>query len=249
MMLKQPILVVDEQPQELQRYRSILASSEDPTTRVLSSANSAADALELASAAIDSSQGYALAIINLHLSTGMDGISAAQALRRLDDTIMIIFIADHNNYRADEIDRQLGHDIVFLNKPVSDDELRLLTRNTLEQWQQNKLQRSLSERMAKQPELDASDDQLDIKMLAELSQALSTVEQNMVVIRHEDEQIQQLHSRLQQALGDQYPSSEELDEVQQALQLALQKYRKYCASPELLSAVMRLRRLQKKLPT
>ena len=80
------------------------------------------------------------------------------------------------------------------------------------------------------------------------SLALSTVEQNMVVIRHEDEQIQQLHSRLQQALGDQYPSSEELGEVQQALQLALQKYRQYCASPELLSAVMRLRKLQKKLP-
>jgi len=248
MMLNHRILMVDEQPQQLQWYSSILAPNEDPSTTALSSVNSAAGALELASTAIHSGQGYALAIINLHLSTGMDGVSAAQELRRLDETIMIVFTADHNNYPADEIDQQLGHDIVFINKPVSADELRLLTRNTLEQWQQNKLQRSLSERMAKQPKLDANDDQIDIKMLAELSQALSTVKQNMVVIRHEDEQIQQLHSRLQQALGDQYPSSEELDEVQQALQLALEKYRKYCASPELLSAVMRLRRLQKKLP-
>ncbi|HIG36442.1 MAG TPA: hypothetical protein EYQ12_02265 [Oceanospirillaceae bacterium] len=38
---------------------------------------------------------------------------------------------------------------------------------------------------------------------------------------------------------------QQLDEVQQALQLALQKYRQYCASPELLSAVMRLRKITK----
>ena len=247
-MLKQRILVVDEHPQDCQLYRTVLAPSEDPNITTLTSTNTATHALELATEAFDSSQGYALAILDLRFSVGMDGLSAARELRHLDDSIMIIFISAHSDYSADEIDHQLGHDIVLLNKPVSADELRLLTRNTLEQWQQNKIQSSLSERMAKQIELDKSDDQLDIKMLAELSQALSTVEQNMVVIRHEDEQIQQLHSRLQQALGDQYPSSDELDEVQQALQLALQKYRQYCASPELLSAVMRLRKLQKKLP-
>ncbi|HCH31473.1 MAG TPA: hypothetical protein DE045_00840 [Oceanospirillaceae bacterium] len=248
MMLKPRILVVDEHPQDCRQYRAILEADGNLSIATLTSTDTAAQALELAAEAIDNGQSYTLAILDQRFSNGMDGVSAARELRRLDDTIVIAFISSHNDYNAADIDHQLGHDVVLLNKPVTSDELRLLTLNAGEQWQQNQNQRILSAQIAKVAERNNNGDQQAHKIFAELSQALSTVEQNMVIIRQEDEKIQLLHHQLQHTLADQYPSSEAVEEVQQALDAALQKYRQYCASPELLTAVMQLRKLQKNLP-
>ena len=247
-MLKQKVLVIDERQQDCHLYRSILVTDEDPTLEALTSTDTAEQALELAAEALEKGQAYPLAILDFRLSKGMDGMSAARELRRLDDRIIIIFITAHSDFSANDIDAEFGHDVMLLKKPISADELTLLTRNSLQQWLHNQDQHSLSSRVAKQADINNNErDGVAKKMLAELSQALSIVEQNMNVIRQEDEKIQHLHAQLQQALGDQYPSSEAMGDVQESLQQALFNYRKYCASPELLTAVVRLRKLQKSL--
>lgn len=157
-------LLIDDDPTILEAYRSVLAckgslkssnlhnlaqslfGSEVPTSNCteeeicfeLTEACQGAEGLQRVQEAITREERFAVAIIDMRMPPGLNGMETAQRLLQIDPEIEIVFITAYSDIPAEQVRAKLGHkDIDFLYKPVDSDQLLQVT----------------SERAARRPQL------------------------------------------------------------------------------------------------
>lgn len=78
---------------------------------------------------------FPLAFIDMRMPPGWDGLRTAVSLRKQDPSIYIVIATAFSDYDVNELQRQLGHDVVLLRKPFNQEEVLQLARTLCQSWQ------------------------------------------------------------------------------------------------------------------
>jgi CheY-like chemotaxis protein len=78
---------------------------------------------------------YPLAFIDMRMPPGWDGLRTAVRLRAQDPSIYVVIATAFSDYDVNELQRQLGHDVVLLRKPFNQEEVFQLARTLCQSWQ------------------------------------------------------------------------------------------------------------------
>ena len=153
------ILLVDDEQQILDTYRVILSGEEedddgldelaamvglvdetpDPATsrevfRLLE-ATQGEEALEKQRQALITGNAPAVALVDMRMPPGINGLETAIRLRQQDPSIYIIIITAYSDVESDTMQLALQHDFIFLKKPVIPEELYQIVRNAANAYQ------------------------------------------------------------------------------------------------------------------
>lgn len=127
--------ILAPRPHRFAQLKSLLDVAELPTSNFeLSIANQGEAAVELVRARSEQNMPYGVAFIDMRMPPGMDGLATAKAIRAIDARIFIVIVTAYSDHSLGEINRQLGHDVLLLRKPFTDDELLQIARVLIEIW-------------------------------------------------------------------------------------------------------------------
>lgn len=168
------LLAVDDDPDVLELYQTILAPSATTFHSPLPGGDNLGDEGESLSSYFDeeirfsfeqASQGeeaieriqqginlaspFAIAFIDIRMPPGIDGIHTATRIREIDPNIQIFIITAFSDYSVEQIQRQLSHHVVVLNKPFFPADLLQFSANAIRTWERtqeiDQLKRKLSQ--------------------------------------------------------------------------------------------------------
>ncbi len=116
---------------------------------------------EIAKAAKESGQPFAVAFVDMRMPPGWDGLRTARSLRDVDADIYIVIATAHADYDIDEIQQKLHRDVLLMQKPFGREEIFQLARTLCQSWDTRfalaELNRSLENRVSQRTrELEAS---------------------------------------------------------------------------------------------
>lgn len=92
------------------------------------------DAVLLVQQSIIEEQPYAVAFVDMRMPPGIDGLETAKQIRTLDDRITIVIVTAFSDRSVDELQQELHHDMLFIRKPVTHDEILQHARNACIAW-------------------------------------------------------------------------------------------------------------------
>ncbi len=159
-MSKLRILVADDEPAILEEYAKILApqsqsSHGNPKLAVLenqlfNTKNARApepdydlalcrqgdEAIEAVRTSLAADQPFSLAILDMRMPPGIDGLTAAEEIRALDPDVNIVFLTGYSDTPPDEISRRLqpNDKLIYCQKPVQAMELEQLAHALTTKW-------------------------------------------------------------------------------------------------------------------
>lgn len=156
------ILVVDDEPEIINSYKSIL---NPPAQNIVSitrssrskskapsgagakrehfevvSASNAQEALDLVRKAAAANQPFAMGFFDVLLGEGLDGIELVREIRKIDPSMYAVFVTAYNDRSVDSINKVLGtHEFWdYLNKPFGEGEILQKARNATAFWNLSK---------------------------------------------------------------------------------------------------------------
>ncbi len=124
----------EEQEEERERFRLIEAHQGE-------------EALELQRQAIAAGSPPYVALVDMRMPPGINGLETAIRLRQQDSAIHIIIITAYSDVESRTIQLALQHDFIFLKKPVVADELHQIVSNAANSYQstmRNAIKRELA---------------------------------------------------------------------------------------------------------
>ncbi|MBT3196570.1 MAG: EAL domain-containing protein [Gammaproteobacteria bacterium] len=152
-MMLRTVLLVDDERQVLETYRVILSEEEadeglDELAAIvgideeksettahkqeqfhLIEATQGEEAVEKQRLAIEKGDAPYVALVDMRMPPGINGLETAIRLRQQDPSIYIIIVTAYSDVGADTIQLALQHDFIFLKKPVTPEELYQMVRN------------------------------------------------------------------------------------------------------------------------
>jgi two-component system, sensor histidine kinase and response regulator len=145
------VLVIDDDEELQHSYRTVLTPAADPAERLRSLVGRSAPlegnykvrldlaaqgeaGCRLAEEALRDDAPYSLAIVDMRMPPGWNGLTTARRLRSLDPEIMIAIITAFSDHTAEEIHTEVGGEVFLLRKPFDLDVLRQLVRSACELW-------------------------------------------------------------------------------------------------------------------
>ena len=165
---QQTVLIVDDEQRVLDSYRLILAPEEEDSKltsllqavgakvappeekprrfRVIESLDGE-EALEKHLQECAAGRSPAVALVDMRMPLGIDGLETALRLRKQDAGIHIIVISAYSDVDSETIQLALQHDFLFMNKPVIPDELYHIVcsaADSYDQGRQHQLKKELS---------------------------------------------------------------------------------------------------------
>lgn len=127
--------ILAPRPQRFAQLKSLVDVVEPPIANFeLSVANQGEAAVELVRARSSQNLPYGIVFIDMRMPPGMDGLATARAIRAIDARVFIVIVTAYSDHSLEEINRQLGHDVLLLRKPFADDELLQIARALIEIW-------------------------------------------------------------------------------------------------------------------
>lgn len=149
------ILVIDDEPQILESYRSILSSKPVPEVSTqgatlfehkaddtppdksffnLTLHKSGEDGVEAVNESIANDSPFALAFIDMKMP-GIDGAETARQIWDIDPGIRIVFVTAYSKFGPEDINRHTGRDSGFyLNKPFNPSEIQQFVTALTKDW-------------------------------------------------------------------------------------------------------------------
>lgn len=142
------ILVVDDDPGILDTYVDVLQPRHSQTDELkamlgmsvepspsrfeVSAAAQGEAAVTLVRDRLRQGRPYAMAFIDMRMPPGVDGLETAKSIRALDEHIFIVIVTAYTDRSIEEIQRELGHDVLLLRKPFTQDELLQSARTLID---------------------------------------------------------------------------------------------------------------------
>ena len=105
---------------------------------ILTQVEQGRDGIEAVRQALEKGKPFPVAFIDIRMPPGIDGLQTAKALRALDDRIYIVIVSAYSDYDIDEINRELGHGVLCLEKPFTQSEVVQMARMLIENWNSNR---------------------------------------------------------------------------------------------------------------
>jgi len=90
--------------------------------------------VELVWESIEKNSPFAVAIIDIHMPPGIDGLETASKIRDLDSSIYIIIITAYGELSINELQRKVRYNVFLARKPLSKDEIIQQVRNACNCW-------------------------------------------------------------------------------------------------------------------
>lgn len=175
------ILIIDDDLEIWKAYQSILAPEQEtynsPVQKIsrliaedtsitaptdtefqLRFASQGKEGFELVQESIKQNMPYAVAIIDIRMPPGWDGVKTAKQIRGIDQNIEIVFVTAYSDYSLSEIVQTVGtpDKLMFLRKPFDPEEITQLAVSLTKKWnlarqqeiQQAELETRVEERTA-----------------------------------------------------------------------------------------------------
>ena len=120
----------------------------------LTRCNDGRDALAEAEKALAEGLPFAVALVDVRLNTGPDGIWTGEALRRLDPAMEIVMVTGYSDVDLEELNRRIPPPgkLLYLQKPFRPQELRQLAISLCSKWRTEQELRILNESLAQHVE-------------------------------------------------------------------------------------------------
>ena len=77
---------------------------------------------------------YAVALLDIRMPPGIDGMETAVQLRKIDPSIHIVIVSAYSDYSPDEVRDALRHNMLFYHKPFQQAEIRQVVYNACISW-------------------------------------------------------------------------------------------------------------------
>ncbi|MBF0444419.1 MAG: response regulator [Magnetococcales bacterium] len=148
--LNRRVLAIDDDKEVLYAYQEMLgaitktgsslrafANISDTDSEIsfdITVAHNGLEGIQLVKDSLQENQPFALAIVDMRMPPGPDGLDTAGTIRKLDDRIYIVLITAYTDRSTDEIQRKIPQNILILKKPISRDEIRQLAFNLCQAW-------------------------------------------------------------------------------------------------------------------
>ena len=178
-----------------------------------------------------SSDPFAVAVLDMRMPPGIDGLETAARLREIDPNIHIVIVTAYSDYSSDQIRGVLHHDMLFYHKPFSQAEIRQVVFNACTSWERsaelreirNSLEQRVEERtrqverLAKMQQFQAFQsgmEEMSISVMHEIGNALTGAITMSEEIRQRTSDGKDMVRLLREAF-EQKRDGEELEQLQQ----------------------------------
>nr|CRH05168.1 Protein of unknown function [Candidatus Magnetococcus massalia] len=110
------------------------------------------EAIGLVTRAMAQQRPFALAFLDVRMPPGPDGLATAKQLRKVDPDLPIIIVTAYADYSVDDFQIALEHDLFLVRKPLGQEEIIQMARNSAQNWQRCRaLRQSLQQQQAIKP--------------------------------------------------------------------------------------------------
>ncbi len=140
----------------------------------LNLASSGEEAIEFARQALSEHSPITVALVDMRMPGGMDGLQTARELRQIDPRVKIVFVTAYSDYAIDEIHKQLAYDVFYLNKPLGRDEVVQMVRTLNRGWKDREKSKLLEMQMRNQAKM-ASLGNMAVRIGHEINQPLAYI--------------------------------------------------------------------------
>ncbi len=203
------LIAVDDDPLILALYRKIFSSNEESEAMVPSEAlgetsqaeeggqqrydmryqltchDRGEEMVEAVRASLLNGQPYAVALVDMRMPNGMDGLEVGRKVRALDPALQIVFVTAYRSHGIDRIVSEVGGAVLWFRKPIQSEELVQAVRNCCISWNQaDELQR-LKNNLLAQVELQTTKLEARIEEMELLQKNAVEREQKMELLKRE----------------------------------------------------------------
>ncbi len=158
---------------------------------------------------------YAVALIDMRMDPGIDGLETAQRIRVVDPDLHIIFITAFDDHGIDQLSYAVGGQVLWFRKPFKGEELYQTVRNAFWAWNQASELRELKESLDRRIELQAGRISEQAQTTSILQQNSLVREQYMLDLRKENRMLKGYHELRRLLSRDPLPSYPPQAEVEQ----------------------------------
>ena len=67
---------------------------------------------------IQSESPYAVALVDMRMPPGIDGLETAKQIRQIDPNVQLIFVTAYSDHTTDKISDEVGGQMLFFHKPL-----------------------------------------------------------------------------------------------------------------------------------
>ncbi len=153
--------------------QALLENRQEPSLPFeLTTVASGESGVEQVRIALDQGKPYSVALVDMRMPGGIDGLETARRLRGLDPRIMLVFVTAYSDHRIHQI--QLERDVLYLNKPLSSDEVVQTVRMLNGSWKEREKGKLMELQLVSQAKM-ASLGNMAIRIGHEINQPLSYI--------------------------------------------------------------------------
>ncbi|MBT4080048.1 MAG: hypothetical protein HOK69_14205 [Gammaproteobacteria bacterium] len=196
------VLAVDSDPAARALYQNVLqpiagagsyeCPAADPANFDLTLVEQGRDALSAVEVLKNKGGQFAVALIDVHLSLGIDGLETARHIHEIDPDVCIIFATADPAFSTKEWSQKVEGDVLFYRKPIDADELYQVIYNSCRGWSQNHALAQFRSTLELQVEL------LD-HQVEEKEQALEIMQK---ILQYRDQQLLELNESAPEQLAN-----------------------------------------------
>ena len=139
---------------------------------------------------IQSESPYAVALVDMRMPPGIDGLETAKQIRQIDPNIQLIFVTAYSDHTTDKISDEVGGQMLFFHKPLQLEELYQTVRNSCWSWNQSDELKLLKENLEYQVELQTQRLRERIRSTDLLHQNAVTRERRIIELHHKNSYLQ-----------------------------------------------------------
>lgn len=144
------ILAVDDDPLILALHRHLFKQQSAPANELLSMGqdqpaplseyfelecfSQGEEAVEAVESALRNDQPYAVALVDMRMPPGIDGLETAKRIRALDRNIHIIFVTAYSDHELGELTRKIAAPVQLQQKPIDRPVLKAVVEQALAEF-------------------------------------------------------------------------------------------------------------------
>jgi signal transduction histidine kinase len=148
------ILAIDDDEGILAAYKGILDPDQSATSDLmamvgkgvkkeadsfqLTTASQGVDGVQSFQSALENNNPHAVALIDMRMPPGIDGLETARRLRELDERIYLVIVTAYSDKSMEEVRKVLPQNVILVNKPFTKDEIRQTAFNLCRAWDRDR---------------------------------------------------------------------------------------------------------------
>ncbi|MBT3308526.1 MAG: response regulator [Gammaproteobacteria bacterium] len=133
---------------------------------------------------------YAVALVDMRMPPGIDGLETARQIRQMDKEVQLVFVTAYSDHTTDDICAEVGGQVLFFHKPLQMEELYQTVRNCCWSWNQSDELKQLKNNLEYRVELQTQRLRERVRSTDLLHQNAVTREKRIVELNHTNNYLQ-----------------------------------------------------------